>query len=102
QAVQPGNYALEGDGKRVAAFSVNMPQEETDLRRLPVAEVEALFGKGAVVPVDVRADLRTAMSGQWSQPGELFPVLMVVLLCVLAVENLLANKFYRREPEAQG
>jgi hypothetical protein len=32
----------------------------------------------------------------------LFPFLMVALLFVLALENLLANKFYRREPEAQG
>jgi hypothetical protein len=102
QAVVPGNYAVHGEGKRVASFSVNLPQEETVLQRLPVEAVESLFGKGAVVPVDVRADLRAAMSGQWSQPVELFPFLMVVLLFVLAVENLLANKFYRREPEAQG
>jgi hypothetical protein len=101
QALTPDNYTVEGEGKRVAAFSVNLPTEETVLERVPVASVEALFGKGAVVPVDVRADLRTAMSGQWSQPIELFPFLMVALLFVLAVENLLANKFYRREPEAQ-
>jgi hypothetical protein len=30
---------------------------------------------------------------------ELLPWLMVGLLLVLAVENLLANKFYRRESE---
>jgi hypothetical protein len=102
QAIKPGNYVIEADGKRVASFSVNLSPEETVLQRLPVAQVESLFGKGAIVPVDVRADLRTAMSGQWSQPVELFPFLMVALLFVLAVENLLANKFYRREPEAQG
>ena len=102
QAVVPGNYVVEneGEGKRAASFSVNLPQTETLLERLPPAEVESLFGKDAVVPVDVRADLRAAMSGQWSQPIELFPFLMVALLFVLALENLLANKFYRKEPEA--
>jgi hypothetical protein len=101
QAHDPGNYAVAGEGgKPVAAFSVNLPQEEIVLDRLPAAEVEALFGRGAVLPVDGRADLRAAMSGQWSQPVELFPFLMVLILFVLAVENLLANKFYRREPQA--
>ena len=28
---------------------------------------------------------------------ELFPLLMVLLLFVLALENLLANKFYKKE-----
>jgi hypothetical protein len=102
QAQKPGNYTVTAEGKQVAALSVNLPQEEVLLDRLPITEVEALFGHGSVVPVDVRADLSAAMSGQWSQPVELFPFLMVLILFVLAVENLLANKFYRREPEAQG
>jgi hypothetical protein len=101
QAIQPGNYVIEGEGQHVAAFSVNLPQEETDLRRLPVAEVESLFGKGAVAPVDVRADLRAALIGLWSDPEELLPWLLVALLIALGVEIVLANKFYRREPEAQ-
>lgn len=101
QAQAPGLYSVAGEGgKEVAAFSVNLPPDEVVPVRLPAAAVEALFGQGAVVPVDVRADLRAAMSGQWSQPVELFPFLMVLVLFVLAVENLLANKFYRREPEA--
>jgi hypothetical protein len=99
QAVVPGNYVIHGEGKPVAAFSVNLSAEEAVLDRLPVAEVEALFGKGAVVPVDVRADLRAAMSGQWGQPEEMLPWLLVALLFALAVENLLANKFYRREAD---
>jgi hypothetical protein len=100
QAHDPGNYEVVAKGQWAGRFSVNLPQEEIVLDRLPAAEVESLFGLGSVVPVDVRADLRAAMSGQWSQPVELFPFLMVLILFVLAVENLLANKFYRREPEA--
>src|SRR5262249_24532495 len=81
KAVAPGNYTVDGpDGKRVAAFSVNMPPEECVLTRVPVAEIEALFGPGAVVPVERRGSLREALQGHWSQPVELFPVLMIALL----------------------
>jgi hypothetical protein len=102
KAVMPGHYSVEGlDGKRTAAFSVNLPPEESVLQRVPPEDIEALFGAGAVVPVERRGNLREALQGHWSQPVELFPVLMIVLLLALAVENLLANKFYRREPEPQ-
>jgi Aerotolerance regulator N-terminal len=98
KAVAPGNYTVDGpDGKRVAAFSVNLPPDECVLTRVPAAEIEALFGPGAVVPVERRGSLREALQGHWSQPVELFPVLMIALLLALAIENLLANKFYRRE-----
>ena len=40
--------------------------------------------------------LRDALEGQFRQPVELFPWLMILLLLVLAVENLLANRFYRQ------
>jgi hypothetical protein len=100
--VAPGQYAVEGlDGKRTGMFSVNLPPEECLLARVPVQDIEALFGPGAVVPVERRGSLREALQGHWSQPVELFPVLMIALLLALAVENLLANKFYRREPEPQ-
>ncbi len=101
QAVVPGNYVVEGDRAKTGFFSVNVAPEEGVLTRVPVSEVEGLFGAGAVVPLDVRADLRQQLSGHWNQPLELFPFLMVLLLLLLAVENLLANRFYRREPEAQ-
>jgi hypothetical protein len=39
------------------------------------------------------------MEGQFKQPVELFPWLMLLLLVALAVENWLANKFYRRPAE---
>jgi hypothetical protein len=68
---------------------------------VPVPEVEALLGVGSVVPLDVRADLRTALSGQRKQELPLFPFLMVLLVLLLAVENLLANKFYRKQAEPQ-
>src|SRR5262249_32649536 len=67
KAVVPGHYTVEGlDGKRTAAFSVNLPPEECVLTRVPSQEIEALFGSGAVVPVERRGSLREALQGHWS------------------------------------
>ena len=41
--------------------------------------------------------LKDALEGQFRQPVELFPWLMILLLFALAVENLLANKFYKQK-----
>ena len=102
QAEAPGNYLLlegEGEHKPVAAFSVNVPSEESDLTRVPPREIESLFGPDAVVPVDRKANIRAVLMDHWTEPLELFPLFMVILLVVLAIENLLANKFYRREKD---
>jgi hypothetical protein len=100
-AAEPGNYTLvdeAGELTAVSQFSVNLPGEESDLSRTAVSEIDAVLGHDAVLAVEARTDLQEAMRGHISNPWELFPVLMVALLLVLAVENLLANRFYRREP----
>jgi hypothetical protein len=99
KAVKEGNYKVVGDGKEIAAFSLNVSPEESLLDRVPPEKIEALFGEGALLPLDAKTNLREALQGHWSQPIELLPWLMILILLVLAVENLLANKFYRREPE---
>ena len=91
QATEPGNYTLrpvDAEGEPVAWFSVNLPPEESNLARVPKEEIEAVLG-----PEAVEFDPGDRMSRPW----EIMPVLMVLLLVLLAVENLLANKFYRRE-----
>jgi hypothetical protein len=100
QAGEPGNYYLqigEAQPEKVSRFSINLPAEESDLSRTAKAEIEAVLGHEAVLSLEARTDLNEAMRGHISQPLELFPILMVILLVVLAVENLLANRFYRRE-----
>ncbi len=98
QAVLPGNYAVfdPDTRQRIASFSLNLPPEETQLDRVPVEQIESLLGSGSVLTVDYKTSLADALHGHWQEPLELFPLLMIVLLIVLAVENLLANKFYRR------
>jgi hypothetical protein len=102
QAAAPGNYAVEDmDGQPVARFSVNMPPEESSLDQVPAEQIEALFGPRSVVPINYRSNLNEELSGHWRQPVELFPALLAALLLLLAFENLLANKFYKRDPEAE-
>jgi hypothetical protein len=99
-AVYPGNYPLMNqDNARIGAFSVNVPPAESDLTRVPVGQIATLFGPDSVLPVGTTVNLVDALGERWDRPRPLGPVLLVVLLFLLAVENLLANKFYRRAPE---
>ncbi|HEV2950055.1 MAG TPA: VWA domain-containing protein [Gemmataceae bacterium] len=101
QAIQPGNYKLLGKEAVISAFTLNVPPEENRLTRVPTEQIESLLGEGAVINADQKIDLSEALQNHWSQPVELLPTLMILLLLLLAVENLLANKFYRREPESK-
>ena len=107
QAQAPGNYVLKGQANDAeanswtAAFSVNVASEESDLSRVPPREIESLFGPDAVIAAGRKTNIRDILKGHWSEPVELFPLLMVILLLILAVENLLANKFYRRDNEKE-
>ena len=99
QAVVPGNYTVyDGNHQVTAGFSLNVRPEECQLGRDPdtVKKIEALLGPKTVLAVGHTTSLHTALQGHWRQPVELFPWLMIALLLALAVENLLANKFYRR------
>jgi hypothetical protein len=51
--------------------------------------------------IDHKTSLSDALQNHWSQPIELLPLLMIIILLVLAVESLLANKFYRQEPSKE-
>lgn len=102
-----GNYSLTGttadkeDPKTIAKFSINVPSEESELSRVPVEEVQAALGENSVIRQDRKTALRDTMD--WNEPVELFPWLMILLLLFLAIENLLANRFYRaNEPREAG
>jgi hypothetical protein len=100
EAVQPGNYlVLDGKKTPVAGFSLNLPSEETNLERVPDEQLEAVLGKGRVARAGQSTSLLNALSGASRPPMELLPLMMMALLVVLAVESLLANRFYRRTPE---
>jgi hypothetical protein len=99
----PGNYIIEGKDKetgelrRLAAFSLNVPAEECDLRKVPASELEPLFPGDAVLQPDWDRALHEMLQSYRNEPLDLIPYLMLALLLALALENLVANKFYRQE-----
>src|ERR1051325_90468 len=101
-----GDYQVTGANpeqqktEALARFSINESSDESDLSRIPKEEVEAALGKDALIPQDRHTSLRDSISGYWDEPVELSPWLMIGLLFLLALENLLANRFYRREGDS--
>ncbi len=59
-----------------------------------------MLGPGSLLQVGRTASLKNALEGLQPPPVELLPWLMMVVLLVLTVESVLANKFYRRTPPA--
>jgi hypothetical protein len=97
QAVAPGNYVLRGgNGDPVAHFSVNLPPEESQWEKVPTEQLESVLGPGSVLAADRNVSLREMLQKHWSQPLEMFPGLMILALFLLAIENLLSNRFYNR------
>jgi hypothetical protein len=95
----PGNYALTGPSPDWReGFSLNAPADESTLDKVPVEGIEELTGPGSVVPVGRDLDLKAALEGTDTlrTPVELFPWLLIAVLLLLAVEGLIANRFYRR------
>ena len=93
---QVGNYRLEagGAGGVKLGFSVNYAPDQTRLDRLSDQELAALFGplkfQLAHTREQIDRDISTGRVGR-----ELFPPLMLMVTLVLALEMLVANRFYK-------
>jgi hypothetical protein len=92
----PGIYTLTSEDKRFAdIFSLNIAPAESTLERQSLEQLEPHFGKEGVATADKELKLREILKGTFNQPVELFPFLMILLLLFMALENLLANRFYK-------
>jgi len=93
---QVGNYRLEagGIGGVSLGFSVNYAPGQTRLDRLSDRELAGVFGpmkfQLAHTREQIDRDISTGRVGR-----ELFPPLMVMVALVLALEMLVANRFYK-------
>jgi hypothetical protein len=98
-----GNYTLAGTNpgqtKVLHKFSINVPGAESDLARVPIDDIEAVLGKNALKPMESNSPLIDTLN--WDEPMDLFPWLMIAVLFLLALESLLANRFYKAEPPAE-
>ncbi len=106
---RPGQYFVTASNpekqtsQEIARFSMNISPTESNLQRVPTEEIERWLGKDAVIAQDRRTSILESLKDRWDEPMELFPWLMIALLFALAMENLLANRFYGRtanEPAA--
>ncbi|MFM7150988.1 MAG: hypothetical protein ACKO23_14200, partial [Gemmataceae bacterium] len=103
QATVPGNYQiLDAKGKVVQAFSLDVSARESDLSRIPVEELEELFGENSVIGVNRTSTLVESLAASRPSPIELLPYLMILLLLVMGLESWLANRFYRVRPAPGG
>lgn len=96
---QIGHWKVTGDselgGKETFGFSVNGPAAESQFTPLEVADLDRLFGdKSRYALADSPKGLRDVVVVQ-RVGRELFPWIMLLILVVVTVESVLANRFYR-------
>jgi len=93
-----GQWTVSASGpsgeKGTMGFSVNPPLSEIGYVALEPRELDVLFGKGqyslAIDAVSLKKAVKDIRVG-----SELFPWIMALVLVVVTLENLLANKFHR-------
>ncbi len=93
---QVGNYRLQAGGKEGVkfGFSVNYAPDQTRLDRLSDKELAAMFGPLKYQLAHTREQIdRDVSAGRVGR--ELYPPLVLMLAMVLALEMLVANRFYK-------
>jgi Aerotolerance regulator N-terminal len=92
-----GNYRVRAGGRAGRldrGFSVNLPAEITRLDRVPGDEIVKAIGDRRTRIARTRDDIEVRI-GLARVGRELFPWLILAVALVLALEQLLANRFYR-------
>ena len=91
-----GNYRLQagGSGGVDLGFSVNYAPDQTRLDRLTDQELAGVFGPVKFQLAHTREQIdRDISMGRVGR--ELFPPLILIVALVLALEMLVANRFYK-------
>ena len=93
----PGAYRLKGvrGGPVVRGFSVNLPKSATDLTRLARDELDRILGPDRYHYARSEDEIVLGV-GEARMGREFYPLLMLLAAGVLALEHILANRFYRR------
>ena len=92
----PGHYRLKGqlDGPVLRGFSTSLELAATDLTRLEPNRLDTVFGSDRYEVVQQKEEIKR-QQGTNRRGKELYPLLMLMLLVAMAVENLISNQFYR-------
>ena len=91
----PGQYRLRGnfEGPVNRGFSVNLPLGETDLTRIQPADLDKVFGANRYQLARKKDEIQR-QQGTMRRGQEFYPLLLLLLVIVLGMEHLLANRFY--------
>jgi len=94
---QPGAYRLRGqkNGPLVRGFAVNLAGDTSDLTRLSKERLDEVLGASRFHLARGREEINRAV-GADRVGSEFYPLLMTLLAVLLGMEQLLANRFYRR------
>jgi Aerotolerance regulator N-terminal len=94
---QPGNYRVRSGGREAGfdrPLSVNLAPEQTQLERLDKTELVQIFAPDKIRIAQTKQQIdRDISMGRVGR--ELFPPLILAVVLFLAMESLLANRFYR-------
>lgn len=92
----PGAYRLRGNRgvPVVRGFAVNVPRAASDLRRLERDELNSILGAERYHYAKTREEIVFGV-GEARMGREFYPLLVSLAAVVLALEQLLANRFYR-------
>jgi hypothetical protein len=92
-----GAYRLKGvkDGPLARGFAVNLPAEATDLTRLSREELDSRLGQGRYQLARDQDEIELEV-GEARVGREFYSHLLVLLIVVLGIEQLMANRFYRK------
>ena len=92
----PGHYRLKGklDGPVLRGFSTRLDLAATDLTRLEPDRLDVIFGSDRYEVVRQKEEIKR-QQGTNRRGKELYPLLMLMLLIAMSLENLISNQFYR-------
>ncbi len=97
-----GNYRLQAGGDQASqlGFSVNLPASVSQLERVTPDDLKSIFGDAPFRLAHNRDEIdRSVSAGRVGQ--ELFPYLIVLLVLILACEQVLSNRFYQDHDTSQ-
>jgi hypothetical protein len=98
-----GAYRLKGyrGGPVVRGFAVNLPAGQTRLTRIAESDLDDRLGSQTYQLARSREEIVREV-GETRVGREFYPYLMVLLVLLLGLEQLLANRFYRRNEALLG
>ena len=99
QIATPGVYQVELpllDKVKFLQFSANMPIAESDFTKIDSAKLKQKFPAEALAVVE-NLDQLTKTEQKLKISLNLVPIALIILLVLMILENMLANKFYQKE-----